>query len=86
MVVDPEDVLELLGLTPGDRRHAPEGRAGVGATAEEQAVLGALGGEPATVDDLTSHTGLGPGPVAVAVAGLVRSGQLRRAHGLLWPT
>ena len=46
---------------------------------------GALGGEPATVDELTSRTGLDPGPVAVAVAGLVRSGHLRRAHGLLWP-
>ena len=48
-------------------------------------MLGALGGEPATVDDLTARTGLGPGPVAIAVAGLVRSGHLRRAHGLLWP-
>lgn len=84
VVVDPEDVLELLGLTPGDRR-ASAGHVD-GATVDERMVLRAMGGEPATVDDLTSHTGLGPGPVAIAVAGLVRSGHIRRAHGLLWPT
>jgi DNA processing protein len=83
VVIDPDDVLGVLGLTPGDRRR-PEG-ATPAATPEEGAVLRALGGEPATVDDLTSRTGLGPGPVAVAVAGLVRAGALRRAHGVLWP-
>ena len=84
-VIDPDDVLGVLGLTPGDRRSPAPGAGTAGATPEERAVLGALGGEPATVDDLTSRSGLGPGPVAVAVAGLVRSGRLRRAHGLLWP-
>jgi hypothetical protein len=76
-------VLGLLGLTAGDRRAPAPSTAG--ATREERAVLGALGGEPATVDELTTRTGLDPGPVAIAVAGLVRSGHLRRAHGLLWP-
>jgi len=83
VVLDPEDVLGILGLTPGERR-APAAGFG-GSTAEERSVMAALGGEPAAVDDLTSRTGLEPGPIAVAVAGLVRSGQLRRAHGLLWP-
>jgi DNA processing protein len=86
VVIEPADVLGLLGLTAGDRRapaHSGDGTAG--ATREERAVLGALGGEPATVDDLTARTGLEPGPVAIAVAGLVRSGHLDRAHGLLWP-
>ncbi len=88
VILDPEDVLGVLGLTPGDRRSPSEvtnGRA-VPATLDEHAVLTALGGEPATVDELTSRTGLGPGPVAVAIAGLVRSGHIRRAHGVYWPT
>ena len=84
VVVDPEDVLGVLGLTPGDRR-APAASSVSGSTYEEQAVHRALGGEPATVDELTSRTGLDPGPVAVAVAGLVRGGRIRRANGLLWP-
>jgi DNA processing protein len=83
LVLEPDDVLGLLGLTAGDRRAPAPSTAG--ATREERAVLGALGGEPATVDELTTRTGLDPGPVAIAVAGLVRSGHLRRAHGLLWP-
>ncbi len=85
VILDPEDVLGVLGLTPGERRAPASGPDGHGATSDERAVLLALGGEPATVDDLTSRTGLDPGPIAVAVAGLVRSGHIRRAHGLLWP-
>ena len=84
VVVDPDDVLGLLNLTPGDRR-TPRRSAAPGTTPDERAVQQALGGEPATVDDLTSRTGLAPGPVAVAVAGLIRAGNIRRAHGLLWP-
>lgn len=84
VVMEPEDVLGVLGLTPGDRR-APAASTVAGATREEQAIHRALGGEPATVDELTSRTGLEPGPVAVAVAGLVRGGRIRRANGLLWP-
>jgi DNA processing protein len=85
VVVDPDDVLGVLGLTPGDRR-APSGTPTTRATtADEVAVLAALGGEPGTVDDVTSRTGLAPGPSAVAVAGLLRAGAVRRAHGLLWP-
>ena len=84
IVVDPDDVLAVLGLTPGDRR-TPAG-APAPATLDEHAVMHALGGEPATIDEITARTGLGPGPAAVAVAALVRNGGIRRAHGLLWPT
>jgi DNA processing protein len=86
VVIEPDDVLGVLGLTPGERRAPTGGPATGGSTRDEWAVLLALGGDPATVDDLTGRTGLDPGPIAVAVAGLVRSGHLRRAHGLLWPT
>ena len=83
-MLDPDDVLGVLGLTPGERRarRRPGRRrrhpGGAGGAA-------ALGGEPATVDELTAAPGSIRAPVAVAVAGLVRSGHLRRAHGLLWP-
>lgn len=91
VVVDPEDVVLLLGMTPGERRSPGDSsRSGrptfSAATLDEHAVHQALGGEPATVDEITARTGLGPGPVAVAVAALVRSGNLRRSSGLLWPT
>ena len=85
VVIEPEDVLALLELTPGERR-SPSGPTAQPTTLDEHAVHRAFGGEPATVDEITSRTGLGPGPVAVAIAGLVRCGRIRRANGLLWPT
>ena len=84
VVIEPDDVLGVLGLTPGDRRTPPGGPAP--ATLDEHAVMHALGGEPATIDEITARTGLGPGPAAVAVAALVRNGGVHRAHGVLWPT
>jgi DNA processing protein len=86
-LLEPEDVLTLLGLTQGSHRTpARRGRRGRGATAEERAVHRALAGEPATADELGSRAGLTPGVVAMAVAGLVRAGHATRAHGLIWPT
>ena len=83
-IVDPDDVLIVLGLSDGNRR-TPSGPTEEPATPEERATLRALGGDAATVDELTARTGLAPGPTAVAIAGLVRSGRIHRAHGLLWP-
>lgn len=84
VVVDAEDVVALLGLTPGDRR-TPAATTATPGTLDEHGVLSALGGEPATVDDITARTGLTPGAAAMAIAGLVRAGSIRRANGLLWP-
>jgi DNA processing protein len=85
-LLDPTDVAIALELSPGSRRHPSRGRPGLaGATAEERSVLRALGGEPATADEIVARTGLGPGAVAIAVAGLVRAGRALRAHGLVWP-
>lgn len=85
-LLDPADVAVALELSPGSRRHPARGTAGlVGATDEERSVLRALGGEPATADELVARTGLSPGGVAVAVAGLVRAARASRAHGLIWP-
>lgn len=81
-----EQVLEVLGLTAGSRRHPSRGHDRlVDATFEERACHRALAGEPATADELAGRTGLTPGGVAVAVAGLVRAGRATRAHGLVWP-
>ncbi len=85
-LLDPADVAVALELSPGSRRHPARGHAGLAdATDEERAVFRALGGEPATADELVGRTGLSPGVVAVAVAGLVRAGRASRAHGLVWP-
>lgn len=85
-LLEPDAVLGLLGLTPGDRRApAPGPGARPAATTEERAVARALGGEPATADELASRTRLDPGAIATAVAGLVRAGRASRAHGLVWP-
>jgi DNA processing protein len=85
-LLDPADVAVALNLSPGARRHPSGGADGLaGATPEERAVARALAGEPATADELVARTGLGPGAVAVAVAGLSRAGRAGRAHGLVWP-
>jgi len=85
-LVDWSDVLLLLGLDaaaanrtvpPADPRPPP----GVDAAA----VLHALGGESATLDQLTSRTGLAPGEVAVAVRALERDRWVERAQGAIWP-
>jgi DNA processing protein len=80
-LLEPSDVLLALGITPGARAHdtrpAPDGNAA--------AVLRACGGEPASIDQLASRTGLPPDQVAVAVRDLERSGWMERARGLCWP-
>jgi DNA processing protein len=86
-LLDPADIAVALELTPGSRRHPARDRGDLaGATPEERAVRRALAGESATADELSSRTGLSPGAVAVAVAGLVRAGRATRAHGLVWPS
>ena len=81
-LLEPADVLLALGLTPGARGHdtrtRPEGDARRGARS-------ACGGEPATLDQLASRTGLALDRVAVAVRALERGGWLERAQGMCWP-
>ena len=85
-LLDPADIAVALELSPGSRRHPARGRPDLaGATTEERAVFRALGGEPATADELVGRTGIAPGAVAVAVSGLTRAGRTSRAHGLVWP-
>jgi DNA processing protein len=86
-LLEPDDVLTLLGLTAGATRMPSRSRGRLaGTTREERSILRALGGEPATADEIASRTGLGPGPIAMTIATLARSGLVTRAHGLVWPT
>jgi DNA processing protein len=65
-----DDVLVALGLSPGRRRPASERRPPPGAPG--QAVLEAFGWQPATLEQLAVRTGLGVGPLAVALESLQR--------------
>jgi DNA processing protein len=81
VVLSTDDVLVALSMSPAARIGAPapppEG--------PPAAVLAACGGEPATVDQLVSRTGIPVGEVATAVEVLVWGGHLRRERGWLWP-
>lgn len=81
-LLEPSDVEVALGLTPGSRRgweRRPQ------PTGDARRCLQACGGEPATVDQLASRTGLDPSEVARAVSECERLGVLRRSRGFLWP-
>ena len=80
-LLEPGDVVLALGLTPGARGHDPRVRP----EGDAAAVLRACGGEPATVDQLASRTGLSLERVVVGVRSLERAGWLERAQGLCWP-
>lgn len=84
-LLDPDDVLVALGLTPGGRRGwgAPPPR--TAPTGDAAALLAACGGEPATADQLASRAGLPPDRVARAVRDLERSGWMTRDRGYCWP-
>ncbi|MSO37337.1 MAG: DNA-processing protein DprA [Acidimicrobiia bacterium] len=85
-LVEPNDLLEALGLTAASRRVPLDKNGAPGGTPDERAVHSALHGEPATLDEISARTGLGPSEVARAIAGLVRGNGATRAHGLVWPT
>jgi DNA processing protein len=81
-LTDWSDVVLALGMTPGARRRAPTrpppDTAG-------RAVLAALGGEPASPEQLAGRTALEPHEVALAVAALERAGWVNWKEGYVWP-
>jgi DNA processing protein len=84
-LLEPDDVLVALGLTPGARRGwgAPPSRPtprGEGAR-----VLEACSGEPATVDQLASRAALTPAAVTMALLDLERQGWIEHRRGWWWP-
>jgi DNA processing protein len=81
----PDDVLVALGLTPGSRRGwgAPPPRQTPDAAGTR--ILGACGGEAASVDQLVSRTGLPPEAVTVGLRALERQGWVEHRRGWWWP-
>jgi DNA processing protein len=84
-LLDPDDVLVALGLTPGSRRGwgAPPPRAAPGSDGAR--ILEACAGEAATVDQLVSRTELAPEAVTVALRALERQGWVEHRRGWWWP-
>jgi DNA processing protein len=84
-LLDPDDVLVALGLTPGSRRGwgAPTPRAAPGSDGAR--ILEACSGEAATVDQLVSRSGLQPEAVTVALRALERQGWVEHRRGWWWP-
>jgi DNA processing protein len=84
-LLDPDDVLVALGMTPGARRGwgAPPPRPTPGADGAR--VLEACAGEAASVDQLVSRTGLAPEAVTVALRDLERQGWVEHRRGWWWP-
>lgn len=82
-LLDPSDVLVCLGMTDGARRWGEPQRPPL--SNEGALVHRALGGEPATTDQLTSRTGLSAAQVCVAIATLERDGWVERSRGMVWP-
>ena len=83
-LLDWSDVLVALGLSSASCG-TPRAPARPAPSADGAAVLRALGGEPATNDQLTSRTALAAEQVAVAIVALERSGWVTRAQGAVWP-
>lgn len=82
-LVDWSDVTVALGLTARSRSHDAPTRAAP--SDRGAAVLAALGGEPATPDQLASRTTLPVDDVVAAVMELDRAGWVSRERGAIWP-
>jgi DNA processing protein len=84
-LVEWSDVLVALGMTaPGTPRGSTAPPRAV-PTLKARALLDALGGEPASPDQLASRSALSPPEIAVALAELERAGWTERAQGVIWP-
>jgi DNA processing protein len=81
-LTDWTDVLLALGMTPGARRAT---RARPSVEPDGHAILTALGGEPASPEQLAARTGLAPHHVALAVALLERTDWVSWSQGMVWP-
>lgn len=83
-VIDPGDVLVAVGL-------ATAGASGWTAVAdvplsdEAKSLLDSLGGEPCTVDDILSRSGLAIGVVGPALRELEAARRVVQRRGLFWP-
>ena len=81
-LTDWQDVVLMLGMTPGARRTPPARPA---PDERGRAVLAALAGEPAAPEQLIERTGLAPDQIALAVGALEHAGWVTWSKGLVWP-
>jgi len=75
-------VILMLGMTPGARRAAPVRAA---PDRHGRAVLAALGGDPASPEQLVERTGLPPDEIALVVRTLEHARWITWSKGLVWP-
>ena len=89
-LLDASDVVIALGMTSGARR-APirdlrvASQSAIPADNAGRQVMRALGGEPATLDELGLRTNLNASEIARSIASLVSLGLAKRVRGLIWP-
>jgi DNA processing protein len=83
-LLEPSDVVVAIDLASGGRArwHRPPPPPDA---PQARAVLRALAGEPATVDDLIVRTSLANTDVITAVRDLERAGAVQRVRGFVWP-
>ena len=84
-LLDPGDLLVALGRGGSLPGRWSSDQAGKPSDRDEAAVLHALGGEPATIDDLERNAALGPARLGAALNRLERAGRVQRRRGLWWP-
>jgi len=84
-LLEPDDVLVALGLTPGSRRGwgAPPPRPTPDNAGSR--ILEVCGGDAASVDQLVSRTGFEPEAVTVGLRALERQGWVEHRRGWWWP-
>jgi predicted Rossmann fold nucleotide-binding protein DprA/Smf involved in DNA uptake len=83
-LLDPADVLFAIGqggTLEGGWAPAP----GPVADRDQRAVLRALAGDPATIDEVERRCGLPADRLGAALRGLEHRGALLRRRGLWWP-
>ncbi|HZJ27063.1 MAG TPA: DNA-processing protein DprA [Acidimicrobiia bacterium] len=85
-LLDTDDVLLGIGMTPGARRTGSDATpARPPLSGDAQTVHHALGGEPATLDELAQRTNLPLGSVAEALCRLTRDRWAHSERGQWWP-
>lgn len=81
VVAQPEDVLTAVGVTPVGHGETPMDESRPEPVGDSRRVLRAVGWAPATLDVLARRTGLGLGPLAVALDRLEVDGWITRDNG-----
>jgi len=84
-LLEPDDIVLALGFTGAATRGSWSVPRTAPVDATAATVLRALGGEPATTDQLATRTALALDDVALAVDRLARAGRVTRERGVVWP-